>query len=263
MMELWELIVLRPMVNGLVALYSFSSLDFGIAIIIFTILTRVLILPLTLKQLKATKAMSVLQPKLQELQKKYDKDKAKLSQETMKLYKEGGISPMGCLVPTLVQMPIWIALYQAIIKVNPSTPQDLFDLSRLLYPAEWLHSLVPLKEHFLWLNLGQPDTLMILPVLVGGSMWVQQKMVTTTGGDPRQESMNKMMLWMFPMMFFLFSLQFASGLALYWIVSNIIGIVIQYFVTGWGGLRRQSAPVVVIPPAAQKTSKDSALKRKN
>lgn len=258
--ELWELIILRPMLNGLIVLYNFSFRDFGIAIIIFTILTRVLILPLTIKQLKATKAMSLLQPKIQEIQKKYAKDKAKLSQETMALYKEAGISPMGCLVPTLVQMPIWIALYQAIIKVSPTNPQDLFDLSRLLYPAEWLHNLVPLKEQFLWLNLGQPDTLMILPVLVGGSMWVQQKMVTTGTGDPKQESMNRMMLWMWPMMFFLFSLQFASGLALYWIVSNIIGIVIQYFVTGWGGLKRQQASMVVIPPEAPKALKRPGIK---
>ena len=257
MTELWELIILRPMLNGLVALYNFSFQDFGIAIIIFTLLTRVLILPLTIKQLKATKAMNAIQPKMQEIQKKYEKDKAKQSQEVMKLYKEAGISPMGCLVPTLVQMPIWIALYQAIIKVNPSTPQNLFDLSRLLYPAEWLHSLVPLKEHFLWLNLGQPDNLMILPVLVGISMWVQQKMVTTGAGDPRQESMNRMMLWMWPMMFFLFSLQFASGLALYWVVSNVIGIVIQYFVTGLGGLQRKPASLVVVPPQVQKTSKDT------
>ncbi len=261
MTELWELIILRPMLNGLIVLYNFSFQDFGIAIIVFTILTRVLILPLTIKQLKATKAMSSLQPKLQEIQKKYAKDKAKLSQETMALYKEAGISPMGCLVPTLVQMPIWIALYQAILKVNPGTPQDLFDLSRLLYPGEWLHNLVPLKEHFLWLNLGQPDTLMILPVLVGGSMWVQQKMVTTGTGDPKQESMNRMMLWMWPMMFFLFSLQFASGLALYWIVSNFIGIIIQYFVTGWGGLKRQPGAVVVIPPEAPKALKGAGTKK--
>lgn len=255
MSELWDLIILRPMLNGLIVLYKVFFQDFGTAIIVFTIFTRILILPLTIKQLKSTKAMSALQPKLQELQKKYAKDKAKLSQETMSLYKEAGISPMGCLVPTLVQMPIWIALYQAIIKVNPGTPQDLFDLSRLLYPAEWLHSLVPLKEHFLWLRLGQPDTYFILPVLTGVSMWVQQKMVTTATGDPRQESMNRMMLWMWPMMFFLFSLQFASGLALYWVVSNIIGIVIQYFITGWGGLKKQRAAVVVIPPGKPKPTK--------
>jgi YidC/Oxa1 family membrane protein insertase len=96
--------------------------NFGLTIIALTLIIRFALIPLTLKQLRSTKAMSTMQPKLAELQKKYAKDKQKLAQEQMRLYKESGINPVGCAVPMIIQFPIWIALYQAIIlslAVNP------------------------------------------------------------------------------------------------------------------------------------------------
>ncbi|TET26890.1 MAG: membrane protein insertase YidC [Dehalococcoidia bacterium] len=238
---IWDLIILQPMINGLIAVYSALFSNFGLAIIVLTIIVRLVTIPLTLKQLRATKAMQALQPKLTELQKKHAKDKAKLAQEQMRLYKESGISPAGCLLPMLIQMPIWIALYQSIIRLLAVTPEDFLGISRYLYSWPMVYSVLPLYSSFLWLNLATPDRLLILPILVGGTMWLQQKMVTPTSADPRQQAQSRMMLWMMPLMFAFLTMQFPSGLALYWVASNIITIAIQYYITGWGGLAPSTA----------------------
>lgn len=231
---IWDLIILEPTLNSLVWLYSVLFGSFGLTIIAFTIVIRGAMYPLTIKQTHATRAMQSLQPKLTELQKKYAKDRQRLGQEQMKLYKESGVSPAGCMLPMLVQMPVWIALYQSIIRVLAVSPEDFLNLSQYLYSWPVVYSVLPLNNHFLWLDLTTGNT--ILALLVGGSMWVQQKMVTPVTSDPKQQSQSRMMLWMMPMMFTFLSMQFPSGLALYWVVSNVITIVIQYFVTGWGGL---------------------------
>ncbi len=233
-MNIWDLIILQPMINVLIALSHYLYGNFGITIIALTIIIRFVMLPLSLKQLRATKAVSTLQPKLAELQKKYAKDRARLAQEQMRLYKESGISPAGCMVPMLIQMPIWIALYQSIMLSLAVTPEGLLNLSRYLYSWPLVYSLLPLSNHFLWLDLAKGDTL--LAILVGATMWFQQKMVMPTSADSRAQAQSRMMLWMMPLMFAFLSLSFPSGLALYWVTSNVITIVIQYYVTGWGGL---------------------------
>lgn len=234
----WDLIILNPMLNGLIALSAVFGGSFGLAIIALTIIVRLILLPLTLKQLHSTRILQTMQPKIQELQKKYGKNQRKLQQEMMKLYKEAGVNPLGCIWPMLLQFPVWIALYQSIMRALATTPESLLDLFHHLYSSEVVAQAIPLNSHFLWLNLGFPDGTLILAVIVGGSMWVQQKMVTAPSLDPRQQSMNSMMLLMMPFMFALFTLMFPSGLALFWAVSNVIGIGIQYKVTGWGYLRR-------------------------
>lgn len=235
--QFWNTIFFDPILNGLIVLYSVLFQNFGLAIIAFTIFIRLITLPMTIKQLKATKAMTALQPKLRELQKKHAKDREKLASEQMRLYKEAGVSPMGCIMPMLIQFPIWIALYQAIIRVLPASPQGLLELSRHLYSWPLINRMVPLDEGFLWLKLSLPDpTPFVLPLLVGASMWVQQKMITTPTTDPRQSTMNRYMLWFMPIMFGWFTIQFPSGLALYWVVSNLVGVAIQYFIGGWGAL---------------------------
>ena len=232
--EIWELIILQPVINVLIVLTDYLLDEFGLAIIALTVITRVCMYPLTAKQLRSTKAMQSLQPKLTELQKKYAKDKSKLAREQMRMYKESGVSPAGCLVPMLVQMPIWIALFWSIIKVLGASPEDFLGLSRFLYSWPVVYSILPLDNRFLMLDLAEPN--FILALLVGASMWIQQKMVTPVTADPKQQRQSRMMLWMMPMMFFFFSLQFPSGLALYWVASNIITIIMQYFATGWGAL---------------------------
>jgi len=251
MADLWNLIILNPMLNGLIALTSVSDGSFGMAIIALTFIVRLILLPLTLKQLNSTKSLQGMQPKIQELQKKHGKNQQKLQQEMMKLYKEAGVNPLGCLWPMLVQFPVWIALYQSIMRALATTPESLLDLFRHLYSWEVVTRALPLDSHFLWLNLGVPDGTMILAIIVGGSMWVQQKMVTAPSTDPRQKSMNSMMQLMMPFMFAFFTLMFPSGLALFWAVSNVIGIVIQYWITGWGYLRRGASTQVVTKAGGQ------------
>jgi YidC/Oxa1 family membrane protein insertase len=122
-------------------------------------------------------------------------------------------------------------------------PEDFLKLSGHLYTS-WpqVFSLVPLNSNFLWLDLAVPDRFLMLPILVGGTMWLSQRMVTPRTGDARQQAQSQMMLWMMPLMFAFITMQFPSGLALYWVVSNLIQIVMQYFMTGgWGGLSAQAA----------------------
>ncbi|MCH8088989.1 MAG: membrane protein insertase YidC, partial [Chloroflexi bacterium] len=237
-------IIIDVMMNSLIFLYGILGDNFGISIIAFTVIVRIAMYPLTRKQLRASKAMSTLQPRIREIQQKYSKDRAKISQETMRLYKEEGVNPIGCLGPMMIQMPIWIGLYQSIIKALPSNPEGLVSLSQRLWSwVPGVHEAIPLNSGFLWLDLSEPDpSRVLLPILVGGSMWVQQKMMTSGSTDPKQASMNRMMLWMMPVMFGMFTLGFPSGLALYWVVSNMIGIALQYRASGWGTLLPASVP---------------------
>src|SRR4030043_2395083 len=242
MAELWNTIILEPVLNSLIAMCTLLGGNFGLAIIVLTIVINLLLFPLRVRQTKSTKAMQTLQPKIQELQKKYAKDQQKLQQEMMKLYKEAGINPLGCLWPILIQLPIWIALYQSIMQALAATPENLLKLSQHLYSWAAVGQAVPLNDQFLWLDLSRPDPNLILAILVGGTMWVQQKMVTPPATDPRQRSMTNLTTTMMPLMFGLFTLSLPSGRALYWVVSNVIGFFIQYFVSGgWGYFRTPSA----------------------
>jgi YidC/Oxa1 family membrane protein insertase len=231
---IWDLIILQPVINSLIWLSDVLFSNFGLTIIVFTVFVRVLMYPLTKKQLRATKGMQELQPKLKELQKKYGKDKQAMAKEQMKLYKESGLNPAGCMLPMLVQLPVWIALYQSIIRVLAVSPEDFLSLSRYLYSWPIVFSTIPLANDFLWLDLAVPDA--FIAVLVGGTMWIQQKMAMPVTSDPRQQAQSQMMLWMMPLLFAFFCLSFPSGLSLYWLASNIISVVMQYFVTGWGAL---------------------------
>lgn len=239
-MAVWYLIIANPVLNVLVALTHILGGSFGWAIIALTVIVRLLSWPLTKRQLNSTKAMQEMQPKIQELQKKYGKNQQKLQPEMMKLYKEAGINPLGCIWPMLVQLPIWIALYQAIMSALAATPESLLGLAQRLYSWDIANQAIPLASSFLGLDLaGQGN--FILAIIVGGTMWVQQKMTTAPAVDARQQSTNRMMTLMMPLMFGFLTLMFPTGLALYWAVSNIIGIITQYFVTGgWGNLRPRS-----------------------
>jgi YidC/Oxa1 family membrane protein insertase len=237
--QIWNNLLIEPMINSLVLLYSICGSNFGLAIVVFTILTRGLMFPLTVKQSRQMKAMTALQPKLKEIQAKHKNDRSKISQETMKMYKDQGVNPIGCLGPMFIQMPIFIGLYQAIMKTVPSAPENLIVLSRYLYG--WLpinREAIPIDSTFFWLDLARPDSY-VLPVLVGISMFVMQKMTSMPAMDDRQAQTNKMMLWMMPIMFGVMASDkilgggFPSGLAVYWTISNIVGIVIQGMITGW------------------------------
>lgn len=230
----WTHALVIPMTNFLVLIARLCFGYFGIAIIVFTLLSRAATWPLTRKQLQATKGMQAAQPRIQAIQKTH-KDPKRRSEETMKVYRELGINPLGCVWPMLIQFPIWIALYQSIRFTLGVTPESLLDLSGRLYPWEFLRTAPPLTNTFLWLDLSKPDGTFIMAILVGGSAWLQQKMATPTPTatmDPQQQQMNQTMLFMMPLMFAFFTLQFPSGLALYWVSTNIVSIVLQYFYMG-------------------------------
>jgi YidC/Oxa1 family membrane protein insertase len=236
----WELIIQQPVINVLIVMAHFLGGSFGAAIVALTVIVNLALLPLTQSQIRSSKAMQDLQPKLAELQKKYGKDRQKIAQEQMKLYRESGVKPAGCAVTMLIQMPVWIALYQAIMLALAVAPEGLLNLSRYLYPWDIVFTVLPLNRSFLTMDLAQTN--IILAILVGATMWVQQKMSTTTvSSDPRQAQQSQLMIWMMPMMFGLLALSFPSGLSLYWVTSSVVRIVLQYRVTGWGGLRRQVA----------------------
>jgi len=260
---IWNQLILGPMVNSLVFLYVILFDNFGLSIVVFTVIIRLITVPLTLKQIRMTRGMSQIQPLVKELQKKYADDKAKLSRETMALYKAHGVNPIGCLGPMVIQMPIWIGLYQGIIQTLPAQPERLIGLSQKLYAwLPFVNQAVPLDSSFLWIDLAispgdQNDFL--LPAIVGLSMWAVQKMSLVPSTDARQAQTNKMMLWMMPLMMTFFSFQLPTGLALYWVVSNLIQMFIQYFITGWGNLipSRNPAPT----PQAPTTQPDKEIEQ--
>ena len=242
MEEPWNTFFINPLINVLVLFNNIFFHSFGIAIIVFTLFMRLVTLPLTVRQFKSTKAMQAIQPKMQEIQKKY-KDPKRRQEETLKLYREAGVNPVGCIFPMLVQMPIWIALYRALITMVGGTPERVVDLSQRLYPWSYLNQAVPLETGFLWLDLGKADTTFILPVLVGITTYVTQKLTTaTTAGTtttPQQQQMTAMMTWMMPLMFVWITLAVPSGLGLYWVFSNIASFFISIMVYGRGFNWRQ------------------------
>ena len=239
-MNVWDLIVMQPVINVLIVMTHYLGNNFGLAIIALTVIVNLAIWPLSRKQMHAQKAMQELQPKLQELQKKYGKDRTQMAQEQMRLYREAGMSPAGCMLPMLIQMPVWIALYQSIMLALAVSPEGLLNLARFLYSWPVVYSILPLSKDFLWLDLAKPD--LTLALLVGATMWLQQKMSTPTAADPRQQAQSQMMLWMMPLMFAFLALSFPSGLSLFWVASSVVRIVMQYYVTGWGSLTTAKKP---------------------
>ena len=237
---IWNEVIIRPMLNTLLVLYVLCFSQMGLAIIAFTVLVRVATIPLTVRQLRQMRSMTGLQPKVREIQERYAGDRQRISQETMALYRQSGVNPIGCLGPLIVQMPILIGLFRVLILTLFNNPEDLVNLSDKLY--SWvtfvpIHAAIPVNNGFLWMDLSRPDpSPIVMPVLVAVTTWVQQKMTQMPSPDPRQQSSQTMMLWMMPIFLGAFSLGWPSGLPLYWVVSNLIGIGIQYFITGWGPL---------------------------
>ncbi len=255
-MNIWDIAFVNPLINALIILSNILFSNFGLGIIVFTLLMRLATMPLTLRQIHSTRAMSMLQPKMQEIQKKY-KDPKRRQEETMKLYRQAGVNPLGCLLPMLVQMPIWFALYGALRITVGGTPESVVSLSERLYSWGYIESAVPLENRFLWLDLGQPDRSLILALLVFASTYVQQKLSTVPSTDPQKQAQAQMMNWMMPLMFAWFTLGVPSGLAVYWAMSNITAVIMYYFVYGpknvsWRTFFPAQAPAPAARRPAQK-----------
>lgn len=246
---MWDTLIINPMINTLLWIYSLVG-DFGIAIILFTILVRLLTYPLNLQQMKGQQALQDLQKskEWQDLAKKYKDDKQKMQQEQMKLYQEMGINPLAPCLPTLIQFPIIIGLYQAIIQALAVTPVQLISLSGHIYPFIDAAGLIPLDNQFLWMNLSQPERLElgflpfgipILAIFVVVTTYLQSKLMTPASqpGDQGAQMTQAMNLYM-PLFMGYLALTFASGLALYFVISNLVTIV-QYAAMGrlnWNNL---------------------------
>jgi len=223
----WFEFLARPALHLLRFIYRFTG-NYGLAIILVTLLQKVIFHPLTAKSLRSMQAMQALQPKLAALQERYKNNPQKKQQETMELYKKHGVNPMGGCLPMLLQIPIFIALYNAL-----SSSVEMW------------------RARFLWINdLSQPDALFtidiwglknypfnLLALMMGASMFVQQKMAPTAG-DPRQA---KMMLYLMPTMFTFMFWTFPSGLVLYWLFNNILQIGQQYWLESRGKLAPRGA----------------------
>ena len=300
---MWDLI-LNPFVTILAWLYAALNQDIVLAIVVLTVIIRVLTFPLFAKQQESSKKMQQVQPQLKKLQEKYKNDKEKLSQAQMKLYKENKVNPVGGCFPMVIQFPILIGLYQAIFFALAATPFQLVDLSeRLLIPG--LDSLIPLQR--MWTPIPQlasllpeldltlaptenPHYALILPLLVLITTWGQQKLTMSATGQNKSSkddddddngapaggqaaAMTKSMTTIMPIMFGFFSLSFSVGLSIYFVTSNLIGVV-QYSPQGKRVLekvfRRKSAdapPVEVIfedddpPPKTRKRKKKKPRKK--
>ncbi|MBN2394202.1 MAG: membrane protein insertase YidC [Anaerolineae bacterium] len=222
---MWDVVIIRPILNLLLLFYKYLGNETIIAVALITLVLRLIVTPLMLKQQRVAREQQELRPKLIEIQKKYKDDPQRLMEEQRKL----GINPLGGCLPSLVQLPLMIGLYQAIIRALASTPLQLLELPKDIY--RWIpsfSSLIPLKSQFLWLDLALPDPLFILPILVVLTSWFYQKLITPPAMDAQAEAMNKQMMLMMPLMMGFFSLTYASGLAIYFLISNLIGIL-QYY----------------------------------
>ncbi|HSH05859.1 MAG TPA: YidC/Oxa1 family membrane protein insertase [Anaerolineae bacterium] len=230
---LWNTLILDPMTNALLVLYSLLGDSFFLSIAVFTVATRLIMLPMNLRQQRNMVKMQDLQPQIREIQKKYRDNPQKMQEEFMKIGYNPAESLVGCL-PLLLQMPIFIGLYRAIYLILGSTPQALFDLQHRVYESIDLSSLLPITNKFLWLNLAQPDPFLVLPLLVGGTMYISQKLLTpaSTGNDEDNPmaAVSQQMLVMMPLMFGFAALSFPAGLSLYFILSNMIGMGQSYLV---------------------------------
>ncbi len=242
---MWDTLIITPFINVLLFIYQAVWHNFGLAIILFTILIRLITHPLTVQQLKGTAAMQNLQKdkRYQDMQKKYKDDKEKLAQEQMKLYKELGINPLASCLPTLIQFPLIIGLYQTITRAMATTPLELLQLTKHVYPGLLdVGALIPLNSHFLWMDLGKPDIihipflpfgLPILAIIVVATTYLQSKLLTPPSTNPGDQgaAMGKAMNLYMPFLMGYLALTLASGLALYFVVSNLIGIA-QYAALG-------------------------------
>jgi len=239
---MWETIIVNPFTNVLLIIYKLMGGQLGIAIILFTILIRLVTHPLMVKQIKGSQAMQAMQnnKEWQDIQKKYKGDKEKLAQEQMRLYKELGINPFASCLPTIIQIPIIFGLYQSIVRTIAATPGQLLILSGGVWSFWGLDKIIPVNSKFLWMNLGQPERIYLfgvgiplLAILVAITTYIQSKVTMPPPSSPGDQgaAMSKMMSLYMPLLLGYFAYNYASGLAVYFIISNLVGLG-QYALMG-------------------------------
>lgn len=218
----------RPLFNGLVFLYNTIPYhDFGIAIILLTLITRFILYPLNQKALKSQKALNELQPQIKEIQNKYKSDRVKQSQALMDFYKTKGINPASGCLPLLVQLPVLIVLYQVFL--NGLKPESLNSLYYFISRPE------SINPKFLGLiDLSQSNY--VLAILAGALTFIQSKMMAPSSANKSANPgdfsamMSKQMVYLMPVITLIIAWKLPAGLALYWVVITLFGVVQQYFV---------------------------------
>lgn len=200
----WFTFLSKPFFRVMLWIHDFVG-NWGWAIILFTLLVKLILFPLSYKGMMSMNKMRDLAPKMKELKEKYGKDPAKMNQQTMAMYKKHGANPMGGCLPMLLQIPVFFALYRVLLNADE------------LQGAPWIGWIV---------DLSDKDPFYILPVLMGVSMFFQQKITPNTMTDPMQK---KIFQW-FPVIMTFFFLTFPAGLVLYWLTNNLLSIAQQYFI---------------------------------
>lgn len=240
---LFNLIFTFPIFNILMVLYHLFG-DFGLSIIVMTLIVRLVLFPLTLKQLQSTKATQVIQPQIAEIRKKY-KNQQEQAAALQALYKEYNVNPLAGCLPTLVQFPVLYGLFFALNAVLRDA--TLKSINNIIYPFLPHFTKFPdlNLNWFTWINsswyfpLNHTDPTHILPIIAGVATFIQLRMAqpraTATSKDMMTQQMQTMQLIM-PFFTIFLGWTFPAGLALYWCTTTCFSIVQQYFITGWGSL---------------------------
>jgi YidC/Oxa1 family membrane protein insertase len=254
----WQTFVVWPLANILIWMDSVLeqmgvTYSWGWAIILFTLGIKIVTFPLNLTQIRGMQAQKDLQPRLSELQKKYGKDRERLAQEQMKLYKEAGVNPLSGCLPLLIQMPILFGLYAALVAVGPLLQNaGFFWIPDLSFPT--------FNEGLSWIpqawQAGDYYTLaayMVLPILLVVSQIFMQKWMTPATADSDQAKMTQNLSMIMTLFFGYFTLQVPAGLSLYWVTSNLLQIGQQWAVTRFFLRKPQAAVTLATDPAESMT----------
>jgi YidC/Oxa1 family membrane protein insertase len=271
-----------PIWNGFVGLLEQFLLwcaqltgSVGLGIILFTVFARLAILPLTLSSIRSSRKLQELQPQIKEIQRKYGKDQQKLQEETLRLYREYKINPLGGCLPLFLQLPIFFGVYQAVYHLMVEDQrQYLSQAAATLMADPAVRTLF--ETPFLGLiNLGLAtwgpgDTgfngsiYLVLPILSIFFQFIQQIMATPRVQDPQQKAITQTMMFL-PLVFGYIAFTFPSGAVLYWVASSVVGIIQQYFTTGWGSLANylkflppDGKPVPTLTPATASAAASSS-----
>ena len=302
----WETFIQNPLINFMVLLSILSFGSYGVAILLFTLVSRAVTFPLTLKTLRSARRLQEFQPEMEALKK--HKDPRRRQEEQMKLYRRktlacekaglaarvlghdvpcdwktqgidkaelfesyeqhlervhnvrtedapprairsarrsitGGINPIGCIGPQLIQLPIFFGLFTVIRLTLAPAPEDVLKLSDRLYDFKFLQNGLPLDTNFLWMDLSENGNF-VLVILIFASMWLTQRISASRSSvrpGSQQAQTQQMMQWMLPAVFGWFALIMPAGLGVYWAASTMIGLVLQWYFVGagdftWGSL---------------------------
>ena len=226
MLALFNEILYRPFFNAVIFLYNIlPGNDFGLAIVVLTVIIRIILSPLTVKTVKSQKALAAINPKIKEIKDKFKNDNATQSAEIMKLYKENNINPMAGCLPLIIQLPILIALYRAFIA--GFKPESL----------SMLYGFITNPGHIEKISFGFIDISTKshpLAILSGISQFMQLKTNSSISGtnDPKDQiqALNKQMLYFFPVMIIIIGWNLPAGLVLYWLTTTAFSILEQMYI---------------------------------